>query len=455
MESQQTRRRQRREPSDAASLERGVRQLLAQKISGTMVGGWLLAAEHLRLGTWDLLCGWSGRPGSAVEPRLALQLVHEAALCVTGVRHNHCLSQKGFEVANGLLFVASDQAIHHFLEAQTIERSQQLQMALGRLRRASGHFRGQLLAIDPHHLRSYTQRQMRRHRHKPNQQAVKTLQTFFCLDTETHQPVAFTLGSAAKTVSQAAPELLRMVAQILQPHQGQPLLLADGEHFTAEIFEYINQDSPFDLLCPLARSQAQQKKLAKMPPEQFRPRWAGMATTTLPYRFENSSTQPLYQLLQRCGETPQNYHYSSFLSTCQRDELEQLREQYPDRWHVEEFFNAYQAMGWNRAGTLNLHIRYAQLTLALVAQASIHQLRQRLGEPYQHWEASHLGKHLFQGLDGDVRVVEDTIVVTFYNAPNPQRLRQHYEHLPAQLQRQGVDPRVPWLYNFKLDFRFK
>ena len=152
---------------------------------------------------------------------------------------------------------------------------------------------------------------------------------------------------------------------------------------------------------------------------------------------------------------PQNYHYSSFLSTCQRDELEQLCEQYPDRWHVEEFFNAYQAMGWNRAGTLNLHIRYAQLTLALVAQASIHQLRQRLGEPYQHWEASHLGKHLFQGLDGDVRVVEDTIVVTFYNAPNPQRLRQHYEHLPAQLQRQGVDPRVPWLYNFKLDFRFK
>ena len=304
MESQQTRRRQRREPSDAASLERGVRQFLAQKISGTMVGGWLLAAEHLRLGTWDLLCGWSGRPGSAVEPRLALQLVHEAALCVTGVRHNHCLSQKGFEVANGLLFVASDQAIHHFLEAQTIERSQQLQMALGRLRRASGHFRGQLLAIDPHHLRSYTQRQMRRHRHKPNQQAVKTLQTFFCLDTETHQPVAFTLGSAAKTVSQAAPELLRMVAQILQPHQGQPLLLADGEHFTAEIFEYINQDSPFDLLCPLARSQAQQKKLAKMPPEQFRPRWAGMATATLPYRFENSSTQPLYQLLQRCGAPP-------------------------------------------------------------------------------------------------------------------------------------------------------
>ena len=94
VESQHTRRRQRREPSDAASIQRGVRQLLAQKISGTMVGVWLPAAEHLRLGVWDLLCGWTGRPGCAVEPRLALQLVHEAALCVSGVRHNHCLSQK-------------------------------------------------------------------------------------------------------------------------------------------------------------------------------------------------------------------------------------------------------------------------------------------------------------------------------------------------------------------------
>jgi hypothetical protein len=35
-----------------------VRQLLADKISGNQVGIWLLAPEHLRLGTWDLLCAW-------------------------------------------------------------------------------------------------------------------------------------------------------------------------------------------------------------------------------------------------------------------------------------------------------------------------------------------------------------------------------------------------------------
>lgn len=196
-------------------------------------------------------------------------------------------------------------------------------------------------------------------------------------------------------------------------------------------------------------------KLARLSPELFTPRWAGLATARLPYRLTGSDTQPLYQLVQRCAEKQDEYHFTAFLSTCQRNELDQLCYDYPDRWHAEEFFNAYQAMGWNRAGTLNLNIRYAQLSMALIAQAVVHQLRQRLGTPYQHWEAAHLGTHLFQGLDGDVRVVRDTILVTFYNAPNTQRLRQHYENLPQKLRDDNIDPHLPWLYNFKLDFRFK
>ncbi len=63
IETKRTRRRTRAEPCDPVSLERGVRQRLADKISGNMVGLWLLIPEHLRLGTWDLLCGWSGQPG--------------------------------------------------------------------------------------------------------------------------------------------------------------------------------------------------------------------------------------------------------------------------------------------------------------------------------------------------------------------------------------------------------
>ncbi len=94
--------------SDPLSIERGVRQRLADKIGDNMCGLWLLVPEHLRLGTWDLLRTWTGNSAERIEPRLALQLVHEAALCTNGLREGRSLTLRGFETLNGLPFLAGD-----------------------------------------------------------------------------------------------------------------------------------------------------------------------------------------------------------------------------------------------------------------------------------------------------------------------------------------------------------
>ena len=93
--------------------------------------------------------------------------------------------------------------------------------------------------------------------------------------------------------------------------------------------------------------------------------------------------------------------------------------------------------------------------MALVAPTLIHPLRQRLDKPYCQRDAVHFARDFFSGLEGDVRVHPDTVLVTYYNAPQAQKWKAHYENLPQRLQTEGLDPRVPWLYNFKLDFRFK
>ena len=66
-----------------------------------------------------------------------------------------------------------------------------------------------------------------------------------------------------------------------------------------------------------------------------------------------------------------------------------------------------------------------------------------------------MAKQLFMGLEGDIRVKNDTIIVTYYNASNVELLKRHYENLPNKLIDEGLNPNVPWLYDFKLDFRFK
>jgi hypothetical protein len=436
-------------------MERGVRQLLADKISGNMVGLWLLIPEHLRLGTWDLLCGWSGQSGDRVEPRLALQLVHEAALCSTGLRQQRSLSQRGFELANGLPFVASDGAIHHLLAEHTVAESRWLQIALGQIRRTSGDFAGKLLAIDPHRTRSYSKRQMRRYRDDQKTRPFKVAPTFFALDADTHQPVCFTIATSAQTATIAAIDLLQQAAEILASPPGKTLVLADLEHLTVDLFQHVQLDTPFDLMVPMKSERWLWKQLRALPPEQFTRRWAGFATMKRPYKMASYSAGPFFQFVQRSGERPDAYRFGAFLSTTDRDEVEALTLDYPKRWHVEEFFNAHQALGWKRAGTLNLNIRYGQMTMALIAQATLHRLRRLLGEPYLEWDASHFAKSLLGGLEGDIRVNDDTVVVTYYNAPNANQLRQHYEGLPERLEREHIDPHIPWLYGFKLDFRFR
>jgi Transposase DDE domain len=436
VQAQRTRKKQRSLPADPKSLERQVRQILADKISGNQIGIWLLLPEHLRLGTWDLMRSWSGLPTDRVEPRLALHLVNEAAMCLCSYRQRRTLSQKGFELANGLPFVPTDTAIHELLQGHTVQQAQQLQIALT----------------------SYSKRQMRRHRLSSEQKPAKMAQTFFLLDCHTGQPVCFSLSSSAQSVVQASPELLQMAAQILGASPAaahKPLVLADKEHYCQELFSTVRQEGVLDLLCAQPAYANCVQRWSKVPATEFTEHWPGYATARQPYHFKDQPEALYHEYVQRNGLRRQDYHYHGFLATAELAQVPALTKDYPQRWHVEEFFKFNQALGWHRAGTLNLNIRYGHLTMVLVAQGAIHQLRQRLGLPFAQWDATHLARNLFEGLDGDVRVEKQTIVVTLYNPPNASRLQSHYEHLPEKLAREGVNPEIPWLYNFKLDFRFK
>jgi hypothetical protein len=402
-----------------------------------------------------LVCGWTGQTPNSVGPRLALQLIHEAALCRTGLRHRRALNQRIFELANGLPFLATDMAVHELLGARSVADSLHFQAALGKIRRASGHFRGRLVAIDPHRVQSFSKRHMRPHRHDDRERPTKTAQTFFALDADTGQPICFTTGTSARTAAAAALELLKLAGDILNPQAGEALVLADSEHFTSELLDKVKTETNFDILVPMPNLPAIRSKLRALPPEAFRARWAGYATAKLAYTFQDSDAGPFYQFVQRQGERPEEYRFNAFLGTRDGDEVEQLAADFPKRWHVEEFFNAHQALGWNRAGTCNLNIRYGQMTMALVAQAASDRLRKRLAPTTASWDARHMATAYFAGLEGDVRIQDNTIVVTYYNAPNSDGLRAHYEDLPAKLRAEKIDPRVPWLYDFELDFRFR
>jgi hypothetical protein len=262
------------------------------------------------------------------------------------------------------------------------------------------------------------------------------------------------LSTPAQTVAAASPELLDMAADILNPPRP-ALVLADCEHFTVDLLKQVRQDGRFHLLAPMPQQPYFRKRLQAIRPEQFTPQWAGYATAKVPYDPLHDEQPPLTMMVQRFGEKADQFTWNAFVCTADRPELATLTQDFPKRWHIEEFFNTHQAMGWQRAGTQNLHIRYGRMSLALIAQAATHQLRQHLDETTAAWDAKHLAADLLAGMEGDIRVRDDTIVVTYYNAPMSDQLRAHYEGMPARLAAENIDPHIPWLYDLKLDFRFR
>ncbi len=179
-----------------------------------------------------------------------------------------------------------------------------------------------------------------------------------------------------------------------------------------------------------------------------------MTFLLLQYQLANRD-KAIRAVVQRTGETPDNYDYKPFATTNQLPAEELMTLAYPERWNIEEFFNTDSALGWKRAATLNLNIRLGKLSMGLIAQALIYQLRQKLPSAMKNWAAETLAERWFNNMEGDIRVHDDTIIVTYYNAPVDENFKEHYKNLPIKLAAEGIDPRVPWLYDFKVDFRFK
>jgi len=432
------------------SNERRVREMLSDKVCGTHMGLWLLVPEYLRLGDWDLLHGcFAKSAGDHLDARMALQLVNESALCVNRIRKRDFLCHQGFSLVNGLHFLAADEAVHSLLDRpmQTYEQLQITLMQLGQLQKHYSEHK-MILALDPRRIKSTTQRIMPHKKKRPGEPAQKMMQTFFCVDTSNGQPLAFMTGSGGKNCSPATVQLLNMIEL---GGVKEALFVADKEHFTKEIIDYFYRHPTFDMLMPAPEISKITGGLKNL---EYHPHWAGYALADTVFKLDNSSNE-LRLLVQRQGEQPDRYNYKAFLTTSNQSPVDLITEVFPERWTIEEFFNFNGDMGWNRASTFNLNIKYGKQTLALIAQAATHQLKNKLPETYKHWTAANTAQKVLTNMEGDIRVENDTIIVTYYRDHEKLKLRQHYENLPKILEAEGVNPKIPWLFDYKLDFRFK
>ena len=321
--------------------ERGFREILSKKVSSGSVGLWFLVAEHMRLGSWDLIKGYTGGDDNDFNPRIAMQLVNEAALCRNRIRPQNQITNQGFELLNGMRVLVTDEQVHNLLNTHTIAQTKNFQENLAKIRLINGHYKGKVIAIDPHRIITSSKRIMPKKKKQPTKPSEKMLQTFFSLDAQTGQPIVFGMGSTAERPISATLKLIDSTDVV----SDNALILADKEHYNEEIFKKISNGQTFELLVP-AISSKKIRETEKSLTYKFM--WSGYYIAETEMSFANS--QKKYRLIvQREGERPDDYSYKSFLTTSKKSGVELLSERYGERWSIEEFFKSEGAMGFDTA----------------------------------------------------------------------------------------------------------
>lgn len=95
---------------------------------------------------------------------------------------------------------------------------------------------------------------------------------------------------------------------------------------------------------------------------------------------------------------------------------------------------------------MNLNIQYGKMNMALLAQVAIPMMPLRIGPPMAEWDAEHMVIDLFSGLESDIRIKYDTLIVTYYITSNSLLMKSHYEKLLDKLISEGTRLSIPSLY---------
>ena len=193
--------------------------------------------------------------------------------CTTGVRQQRSLSQRGFELANGLPFVASDMAIHALLGRAHRGRSPTLASRLGTNPPGLGRLRAENCWRSTR-IASKATASGRCAASREDQRPSRTRwpRRFSSLIADTHQPVCFTTATSSRTATTARDRTAwNWRRRSLTPQPGaDPGARRHWSIITAELFDHVQLHTPFDLLVPMKNERARlRKQLRAIPPEQL------------------------------------------------------------------------------------------------------------------------------------------------------------------------------------------
>jgi hypothetical protein len=422
--------------------------LLKRGFTTTSAGGFFLIPYLLQLSAYDLVSSMGPEKSHGVpKESLALGIVFESIFGYTqGIRSVDSVSRVDFGLLAGLPFLPSVSTQYRYLQSIPTQQALDLQVSLGRRLVELHHIQpGLPVNLDAHNIKTYSRKAMKLSFITKEGRYGKAIRTFYTQDQKSKKLLMALVAYSGTSVSQATGKLMGLTKNILAQDF---MVVADKEWYCGKLIHELHKRYGITVLVPAKNTEKRVQEFQSVPFQKYKKSvWGNIATI---YTDMNNFDGPLLMFLKK----RQDGKYFALLTSQTDMSSETAMPTYRKRWRIENFFKDNSFLGIDRLPSLNLNTIQSMLSLRLLAFHAVDNFRHDLGPHYQYKTPELIYREFIDGVQGRVQLRGNVITVSVYGFEHQEAAASILMNLPAQLSRVGIDPRIPWLADRRLQFEF-
>lgn len=422
--------------------------MLKRGLTTTSAGGFFFIPYLLQLKAHDLASSLAGAKHHGIHnERLALGIVFESIFGFTsGIRAVDSVSRADFGLLAGLPFLPSVSTQYRFLQDVCVQDGLHFQTRLGKQLLSLGQIKpGGAVNIDGHNVKTFSRKEMKLSFLTKEDRYGKAIRTFYTQDQESRKPLMAIAAYSGTTVSQVTRQLAERTRDIL----GQSFILAaDKEWYCGQLIQELHEQCGISVLTPVKSSTKRKQQFDAVPLDQYEHGLHGNIATL--YTTMSSFEGPLRLLLKKRPDG----RYFALITPATEMTGKTGMPLYTKRWRIEDFFAENSFLGVERLPSMNLNAIQAMLSLRLLAYHVMDNFRHDLGRPYCSHTPKLIHREFVDGIQGRIQIRSDDLQVIVYGFRHQDAVESILTNIDQKLESANVDPRISWLGNRRIKFKF-
>ena len=429
-------------------IERNITDILKHGLTTTSARGFFFIPYLLQLRAHELLSNMVPVKKQGIpNERLALGIVFESLFGLTaGIRAIDSVSRADFGLLEGLPFLSSTSSQYRLLQSISYNNALSFQVGIGKRLVELGQVTpGSAVNIDGHNIKTYSRKAMKSSYITQEGRYGKAMRTFYTQDQESKKPLIAMVTYSGTSVSQITNRIAGLTRDVLGRDFG---MAADKEWYCAQLIKELRNQLGISILTPVRQSKKRVAEFEAVPLDQYDKTVQGNIAAL--FTTMNGFDGPLRMLLKK----KQDGKYFALITPDENMTAEIAMPTYKKRWRIEDFFAENGFLGINRLPSMNLNAKQAVLSLRLLAFHAMDNFRNDLGPDYRKKTPELIYREFVSSVHGKIQLRGDVIEVTIFGFEHENAAAAILSGLDEKLEKANVDPRIPWLGNRRIRFKF-